>query len=257
MWLKMDLQELNVFSGSRPFFHVSIPSEPSNGWSLAVIHSSHNSSFPASRTQILFRLYCSDYLLECSRSHSDSYHVAFDSFPFSCFNLRLWFPLLRPMLPVEPHGLGLSSLFLCRVLPPAALVFHPQGYKWGLFTAIFYCAACSVTKLCCQLFWKSVFLLNRDSLYSVNCLVSWSLGIYFKERSHTTYSSLAHLSSKSFSVTTWETGIKVSKKKLFDIRIWFLVKGNRDIGTGSIWEVSCIPVLHSRKLFVFVQKSTV
>lgn len=98
MWLNMNLQELNVSSGSRPFFHVSIPSEPSNGWSLAVIHSSHSSSFPTSRTQILFRLYCSEYLLECSRSHSDSHRVAFDSFPFSCFNLRLWLPLLRPVL---------------------------------------------------------------------------------------------------------------------------------------------------------------
>ena len=162
----------------------------------AVIHSSHNSSFPANRTQILFRLCCSEYFLECSWSHSDSYPVGFYNFPFSCFSLHLRFPLLRPRLPVEPHGLDLSSWFLCRVLPPAALVFHPQGYKWGLFTAMFLLCSlqCDETVLSAML--KEYFSAKqRFTLFcELSCFSkSWNK---FQRRSHITDSSLAYLSSE-------------------------------------------------------------
>lgn len=79
-----------------------------------------------------------------------------------------------------PHGLYAGFLFLQHC-------DSPRVVPWRLAVAILLCfpAVCRNRAVSCVE--RSVFLLNRDSLCCVNCLISQSLGRNVKEMSHVSF----------------------------------------------------------------------
>lgn len=209
MWLKMDLQELNLFSESRPFFHVSIPSElpMADHQQLFTVHTIHLILPTGPR-------FCSGYVaLDISLNVPDHILTAImwasTVFPFPVlafiYGFHSWGLYCRwsHMGWICPHGFY-AEFFLLQLL------CFTYKDKWGLFTAMFLLCSLQCDKTGLSAMLKEYFSAKqRSTLFcELSCFPKcWNK---FQRRSHTTDSSLAHVSSKSLNMTTWETGINVS-----------------------------------------------